>query len=308
MAIPQTTLLAAAPEQYPAGAVYCPACCGNRFVIWGEKGGYVLSRCRRCGVIFTCLEDGGGLSGFYDSYYDYSQFEIPDVVTASLERLVRSFEPLRRTGRWLDIGFGEGGVLRVAERHGWSCYGLDIAPQALEYGARRGWVVAADAATDDRFPEQGFDVITMIEFIEHVPQSAGFFQMAKRLLRPGGLLYLTTPNAASLNRRLLGLEWSIFSPPEHVTIWTAKGVAIALAAAGFQCRRVRTEGFNPYEIVTRYRPQKPSQEVLSRNQAGLALNSAFSSSPFRRALKLGINQCLSVLRAGDSLKVWATRH
>jgi ubiquinone/menaquinone biosynthesis C-methylase UbiE len=181
-----------------------------------------------------------------------------------------------------------------------------IAPQALEYGERRGWVVTADAEVDSRFPEQGFDVVTMIEFLEHIPDPDNFLRSATRWLRPGGALYLTTPNANSINRRLIGLDWSIFNPPERLTIWTARGLSHALARAGLRPRRIRTEGFNPSEILARR--VRPKSVEVNRNQTAVVINQAFSSSSFRRAIKTSINHCLSALRVGDSLKVWAVHN
>lgn len=284
----------------------CPACHHTDGRLFGIKSGHEQWECGHCGCIVASGQtDEAEVRALYGHYYDQARFETPPVVVSSLRRLVTQFEPFRQTERLLDIGYGAGGLLEIAESHGWECYGADIAPQSLYYGEKRGWIVTSSPDNDPRFPAQGFDVITMIEFIEHAQQPADFFRMAKRLLPPGGLLYLTTPNAASLNRRLLGLEWSVFSPPEHMTIWTVKGLSEALAEVGLRCQRARTEGFNPYEIITRWRPRQQAGQELSRNQAGLALNTALSSSPLRRALKAGINQCLSAIRVGDSLKVWA---
>src|SRR5262249_32162170 len=151
----------------------------------------------------------------YEQYYDHARFETEQAPAASLGKLAASFEPFRWTGRWLDLGYGEGGLLSAAESLDWRCYGVEISPQSLDYGNRRGWVVSSDADRDPRFPEAGFDVVTMIEFLEHVQDPQSQLSAALRWLRPGGLLYVTTPNADSLNRRCLGLEWSIFKPPEH---------------------------------------------------------------------------------------------
>jgi len=286
----------------------CPACGAGRTRSVGDKRNYELALCMECGSIFTSECPGNGeLLDLYDHYYDHACFELPSVITASLERLVGSAEQFRCTGRWLDIGYGEGGLLKIAERYGWDCYGADIAPQALEYGERRGWVVAADAEGDPRFPDEGFDVVTMVEFLEHVGTPDRFLRAASRWLRPGGLLYITTPNAESLNRRFLGLEWSVFSPPEHLTIWTTRGLRYALAKAGFQHQRIRTEGFNPYEILARLRSRDQAPVTVDRNQTALVLNNAFSCSGFRRALKRGINHCLSAVGISDSIKAWALR-
>src|SRR6185503_1825119 len=97
------------------------------------------------------------------------------------------------------------------------------------------------------------------------------------------------------------------SPPEHVTIWTGSGLSVALTKAGFQARRVRTEGLNPSEIIARYKRRDQTAPPVDRNNAAFALNNAFQSSPFRRALKAGVNRCLNAFRIGDTLKVWAVR-
>lgn len=284
----------------------CSACERDQSRLLGRKNQFDLWQCLHCGAIFTHTQiEDNVLKDIYNHYYDGAYFETPTVVAQSLERVVLSFERFRVTGRILDIGYGEGGLLQIAGKCHWRCFGTEISPRSLAYGKESGWIVADNAEADPRFIPQGFDVVTMIELLEHVPNPQQVLQSAARWLRPGGLLYLTTPNAESLNQRLLGLEWSVVAPPEHLALWAPKGMRHALAKAGFQDLRIRTEGLNPSEILARWRSQK---EVVNRNQTGMALNTTFSSSPYRRALKMGINHLLSVLQIGDGLKVYATRN
>jgi SAM-dependent methyltransferase len=288
------------------------ACVGCRHIFrqsLGYKRGYEFVECTACGSISTqgLKSTTASSSDIYDHYYDSASFKTPPVTAVSLTRLAASFERFRDTGRWLDIGYGEGGLLAIAEGRGWSCYGTEIAPQSLEYGGRRGWVVAADAEADRRFPRTGFDIVTMIEFLEHVSEPDRFLKAAAERLRPGGVLYLTTPNALSLNHRLLGLDWSIFAPPDHVIIWTPVGLRSALARNGFQVSEIRTEGLNPCEIKARLGWSGGRQVPINRSQAAVKLNDALSKNAFRRAIKRGINAGLSALRAGDTIKAWAVK-
>jgi 2-polyprenyl-3-methyl-5-hydroxy-6-metoxy-1,4-benzoquinol methylase len=283
----------------------CLACERDQSRLLGRKNQFDLWQCLHCGAIFTHTQiDDSALNDIYNHYYDGAGFEMPTVVAQSLERVVLSFERFRVTGRILDIGYGEGGLLQIAEKFNWQCFGTEISPGALAYGKESGWIVADQAEDDPRFMPQGFDVVTMIELLEHVPNPQQVLQSAARWLRPGGLLYLTTPNAESLNQRLLGLKWSVIAPPEHIALWTPKGMRHALAKAGFQDLRIRTEGLNPYEIMAYWRSQK---EEVNRNQMGTKLNQAFTSTPSRRALKTGINHLLTAFQLGDGLKVYATR-
>jgi 2-polyprenyl-3-methyl-5-hydroxy-6-metoxy-1,4-benzoquinol methylase len=285
----------------------CRGCQSTRRRLLGHKSGYELFHCLGCGTVSTMLPlDSAVQTEIYRHHYEEAPFEAPQVTAASLDRLVASFEPFRITGRWLDVGYGEGGLLTAADHRGWNCHGTEVAVRALEYGTSRGWVVGEAADGDPRFPQHGFDVVTMIEFLEHVSKPEEFLKAALRWLRPGGILYLTTPNAQSLNHRLLGLGWSIFCPPDHLTIWTARGLRAALSGAGFKCRRIRTDGLNPCEIIARFRRNDKIAGSINRQQAAANLNSVFSSSPFRRTVKSGINTLLSAFRAGDGIKVWAT--
>jgi SAM-dependent methyltransferase len=293
------------PTRLPAP---CPACLNCRSRHLGETRGYEYRECLNCGVISMALPPATvDVQNLYDHYYDHGNFVIPTVVANSLDAVAATFQRFRRTGRLLDIGFGAGGVLAAAEQRGWRGYGTELNPSALTHGERRGWVVSADPELDSRFPIGGFDVVTLFEVLEHVSEPDGVLAAAARYLRPGGLLYLTTPNARSINRRLLHLDWSVFSPPEHVNLWSAEGVRHALRRAGFAVRRIRTQGLNPSEIRARWGNRASGAGGESRNDSGLRLNEVFSRNRVRRALKAGANRCLSLFRLGDSLKVYAVR-
>jgi SAM-dependent methyltransferase len=247
------------------------------------------------------------LDEFYDRYHDNATFLTPPTAVASLERLIRSAEKFRRLGRWLDIGYGEGGLLEIAARRGWACYGVEVSERALEHGRRQGWAVAADPATDARFVGSAFDVVTMIECLEHQSDPLTFMRQASRWLRPGGLLYLTTPNLRSLNARVLGMVWSVVCPPEHVVLWTATALRYALTLVGLRVRSIRTEGLNPSEIVARLRPARTDDRPVDRNRSGIALSQALARTRGRRALKAVINEGLNAFGLGDTLKASAER-
>jgi SAM-dependent methyltransferase len=259
-------------------------------------------------VIFAAVaETRSTAPALYDELYRESSFEAPPTVAATLDRVVAAAEPFRRTGRWLDIGFGEGGLLSAAAARGWSCYGTEVSGVALEHGRYRGWSVSRDADGDDRFAPASFDVVTMIELLEHVSSPRAFLRRAARWLRPGGLLYLTTPNARSVNRWLLGPAWSIFRPPDHRTIWTAEALVRVLGEHGLVVDEVRTEGWNPSDVLSRIRSFVGPAVEANRNRTAVALNDYLSRSRSRRSVKAGVNAALNAARLGDSLKVRAVR-
>jgi SAM-dependent methyltransferase len=285
----------------------CPACEAQPRA-WRSKNGYSLAQCRTCGAIVALAPDGvmPAPTDVYSEYHAAAGFVTPEVVEASLDRLASFAAPYRTSGAWLDLGFGEGSLLDVAERRGWTCFGTEVSPQALDHGSKRGWTVTVDPERDPRFERASFDVVTLIEVLEHVLSPRSYLRDAVRWLRPGGLLYLTTPNARSLNRRLLGTEWSIFCPPEHLCLMTRTALHRLLPACDLANVDVRAEGFNPAEVRARLARPRSSASV-NRQAAGLALNQALSRSAPRRMVKGAVNALLNLVGAGDTLKARGER-
>lgn len=281
----------------------CRACEAGDARVCGEKAGHALWRCARCGALFAAA-DAAASAALYARYYDGARFETSPGVAAALDAVFGGAEPFRQTGRWLDVGFGEGALLSVAERRGWRCYGVEVSPHALDYGARRGWTVTADAR-DVRLEAGRFDVVTMIELLEHVDRPGAVLDDAARWLRPGGSLYVTTPNADSVNRRLLGIGWSVVAPPEHLTLWTTRALREALGRRGFAIERMVTAGWNPADVLGRLRSRGAT---VNRNETGRALADSLARSRGRRILKATANAVLNAGRLGDTIKVWARRH
>jgi SAM-dependent methyltransferase len=291
----------------------CPACLGPA-ALWGEKTSHRAYFCSACATVhFVGVEGAPSVSAeaLYSAQYAVASFRLEPAAEEALSRMVRSLEPFRETGRWLDIGFGEGGLLGVVARHGWSSFGTEIAAPALAHGARSGWTVGTEIDDDGRFPDGGFDVVSMIEFLEHTRTPDRFLSLVGRKLRPGGCLYLTTPNARSLNGRLLGLAWSVFAPPEHCVVWSAAGLRRTLSRSALTASAIRAEGFNPVELLMRAkgRAASPSEAELitRRNSAGFAMNAALTRRAGGRWIKRAVNLGLSAVGLGDTLKVSAIR-
>lgn len=286
--------------------VACPACQGDRLRDLGQKHSHTMLSCSRCGVLFAAHAPRGGIEGLYDAHYTAVGFTPPPPsVQRSLERVVSSAERFRQTGQWLDLGFGQGTLLGVTERHGWKCFGTELSEPALEHGRHRGWLVSRDPSHDARFAPGAFDVVTAIELLEHLGDPGYLVAEAHRWLRPGGLLYLTTPNAMSLNRRVLGIRWSVVSPPDHAVLWTARALRALLRKAGFRVDALSAEGHNPSELLAVLR--RAPLAGVDRARAGVALSEQLGRNRRGAAIKTVANAVLNVLALGDTLKVRAVR-
>lgn len=94
----------------------------------------------------------------------------------------------------LDVGCGAGATLRELARLGEAC-GIDVEPSAVEAAARRsGCPVRLGHLPDGvPFPAGSFDVVTMLDVLEHIEDDRGSLAAVERLLRPGGMLLCTVP-------------------------------------------------------------------------------------------------------------------
>jgi ubiquinone/menaquinone biosynthesis C-methylase UbiE len=140
-------------------------------------------------------------------------------------------------------------------------------------------------------------------------------QEVARILRPGGLFWATTPHARGLSGRLLGAKWSCVWPPEHLQLFSVRGMTKLLRDAGFRQLRINTTGGNPLEIFHAMRSAKSAPKTVDQHFAqnfdrvttSYELNQSMMKSRSRRALKNTVNGFLKLSRLGDSLKVFAVK-
>jgi SAM-dependent methyltransferase len=258
------------------------------------------------------------LRALYARYsYDVAHLSgLPPVVFARVGELADQVARFRRLGRVLDVGFGAGALLKVFGNRGWEAHGVETSPLAVAQARAHGLhhVVEGDFLTLP-YPTASFDVVFMFELLEHLPDPAPFLARAHALLRPGGLLYATTPNGAGLSGRLLGLSWSVARPPEHLHLFSPVSVRRLAERAGFARVRVRAHGANPHEIahalLRRVRPAPARADdalpPVDRVATSYALNARLQASRTGRAAHRAVNALFAVTRLGDGLKVHATR-
>ena len=186
-----------------------------------------------------------------------------------------------RTGaqRIVDVGCGDGSatalVTKLDARN--TVIGVDWSANALSQARARGLLVVQGGVDTAGLPlpDGCADVVIMSELIEHLVDTDAAIDEARRVLRPGGVLLLSTPNlAAWFNRGLVGLgiqpvfsEVSlrgIYGRPGHevvghLRLFTRRALVEFLTARGFRCERVLGA---PYHDVPRL--LRPLDRSLSR--------------------------------------------
>ena len=215
----------------------------------------MLFRCPDCLFAFVDPPWSGLCHAYNEQYYrgngvdpsvDYLfELEAPQKTARYYEwkafaDMIAGLMPLHRNTQWLDYGCGNGGLVRYLRRNG----------IADAVGFDRGWIVGqsrkhgvpllTEQELSDRYGE--FDVVTMLEVIEHVLDPLSLLRHARRLLKPNGILYLTTGNARPYRDRLLA--WRYVIPEIHVSFFEPSTLEAALTLAGFRPEyQVRPRGY-----------------------------------------------------------------
>lgn len=229
----------------------CPACgrgAGRR--LFGDALPWVV-RCPGCGLTYADPQPADAeLESIYDEHY-YQQFGFVEAgrdgaargleatKRATYDRMLAQAEPLLpppeggRRRRLLDVGCGLGFSLLAASDRGWDALGLDpLGPEDPDhYPGRR--IVRGRLET--YATDEPFDLVSLVDVIEHVRDPVDTVRRAAALLRPGGVLLLATNDVGSVGARLLGPRWTHFHRA-HLWFFTPESLSRMAREGGVDVR------------------------------------------------------------------------
>jgi 2-polyprenyl-3-methyl-5-hydroxy-6-metoxy-1,4-benzoquinol methylase len=233
----------------------------------------------------------------YEGYYRAPPPPAPEVRYA--EWLARA-ERTVGVGSVIEAGAGSGGFVQAALRRGWHAEASEISKTGLAVLEQTGAVVHRGSIEDAGLAERRFDLGVSLEVLEHLPDPMRHLREFHRLLRPGGLLLLSTPNFDGLSRRLLGLRWRVVAG-EHIGYFTPRTLRRSLDAAGFASVELATRGLD----ITSWRRGTHQRPVTFDPHRTAELRHRIEGSSSLRFIKDGVNRLLRVSGLGDTLLVWA---
>jgi 2-polyprenyl-3-methyl-5-hydroxy-6-metoxy-1,4-benzoquinol methylase len=301
----------------------CRLCGSSRVVFWGSRRGsrftnrvFRFQRCCECD--FRFVDPVTGAEIYDEAYYagrgidPLVQYEAEYADYRSTARM-EEFEGLskvvsahfRATGNrdvrqpltWLDYGCGAGGLLKyLRDRRSLPIAGVDVPvePSGFDVGVYAERLREVDRlriySEDEleRLPSESFDVISLIEVIEHVERPLEVLSLASRLLKPGGLLLLTTGNLACPLARWQGVRFAYCLPEIHISLWTPRSLRSAYERVGLVARQFQCEGSIRFKIaknLTRFESLKAAGSLWYSKPVVLALDWLFGVSAMPMAIK-----------------------
>lgn len=233
------------------GAWEAPACCicgGRSVTLHTKSNGFRIVRCREDGLLFASPRPTD-LSPYYDERYykgamsclysDYDSFANSSLAGEWNTRL-EELERLRGgPGHLLDVGCATGQFLAQAAQRGWGGAGVELSAwAAAQARTRAGVTVYEKGLPNDDLPSATFDVVTLWDCIEHLSAPGKALEDIHRVLRPGGLLMLSTGAVPHRDPRVES-QW--YQPPWHLYYFADETIRHLLATRGFDVLHVRFE-------------------------------------------------------------------
>jgi SAM-dependent methyltransferase len=249
-------------------------------------------------------------NGYLNARYNFNRrpalswgrWAVAAVPSIRLKRdlMARHLRLERRGARLLDIGCGNGAFVRTACTCGWDAEGLDPDPNAAAVGRASGLPITVGSLPKVGYPDASFAAVTMSHSIEHLHDPVAGLHEIRRILQPGGTVWIATPNLSSTGHKVFDADWIALDPPRHLVLFTATSLIWRLSQTGFvQIRQVRGPFVSQWHFTSSHR--------IARAENPFSAN----GSRLPRWLKLKATiadwQALLQLRSGEEIIIMAKR-
>lgn len=156
-----------------------------------------ILECNNCTLLVRAEKQDTGIRRYAEDEYDRGVMErlFPRYVDAFRQKETPYRALLKDGADVLEVGSHLGAFLQVASEWGWRAQGLDVGRDTVDFAASHGFRIHRGTVQDAHFPAAGFDAVFVWNCFEQIEEPHSILNEIKRVLKPGGLLLLRTPNA-----------------------------------------------------------------------------------------------------------------
>jgi len=204
-----------------------------------------IVKCRNCGLVFlNPRPTKQEIKNYYPSnYYTHKiKIEQPNLRSKIYGNYIRLFgnlmdwpEALKDLpkGNVLDVGCGNGKLLKELKEKGWETYGVDVDPLATKQARKLGLNVFTGELHEVEIPKDYFDVVIMKHSLEHMHNPLQILKEYHRILKPDGTLIIEVPNIKSTEAKIFREQWKELDIPRHLYHFSPYTLASLLNKANF---------------------------------------------------------------------------
>lgn len=261
----------------------CPICKSRCTKYFAKKDIYLFHRCVNCKTLYISnMPTQKFLAAYYEKQFSYADGLINENIIRIRGKIIlkklRQLAPLAKT--LCDIGSGYGFFLDEARKQNIDILGIEPSKQLIQYAFKKYSIKSFSGTLEEfvRENERRFDIVTCIHVIEHVPEPKYFVSKLLKLVKPGGLLYIETPNSDS---HLLYTErerYTFLIPPDHLWIFSKESIK-KLLPKNFQIIHVKTYSYPEHLMGIVKRTIKNLSHSERSKKSSVSASLDFSAMP-----------------------------
>ena len=265
----------------PANAPYvtaCPIGCGvalHTTALHLPEG--PLRRCADCGQLLSDASEvryWKTMAAFNASGFNLpTPHEIDRRRKVAARRLLAVTRLLKKSPadiRLVDIGCSRGQFVDFATQAGFVAEGVEPATKIAAAARDAGLKVRTGLLEEQQYPDATFDAASLFEVVEHLREPLPLLQECRRILKPGGILLISTGNAASWTVAAMGARWDYFHIEKdggHISFFNPQSITTLATVCGFNVERIETSRVKFHEkgdvSSAKYTAGKIAAELLN---------------------------------------------
>ncbi len=259
----------------------CPICQSKNISFFAYKNEYEFHRCKACKVIFLHkLPPSKKLNEYYAKHFSYRDGLANEKIIRKRGTIIlHKIKKIVPTATTIcDVGSGHGFFLDEAKKKKYDTIGIEPSVLLAKITGKkyRVLVCAMDLQDYTKTNPGQFDVVTCIHVIEHVKKPKKFISDLLTLVKPGGILYIETPNSDS---HLLYAErehYTFLIPPEHLWIFSWKSIKTMLPH-NVHIKCIQTYSYSEHFMGILKRIIKKKNDII--NPTGINVKQITESRP-----------------------------
>lgn len=200
---------------------------------------FAIVACPQCNLQFVSpAPSDQALERHYQQSFEHNYgnyVEAADIKHAHFRAKLDQIEQhCNHRGKLLDVGCANGYLLSVAQDRGWEVTGVELNPAVASH-LPESLSTKVHFGTVADYPGPGdFDLVTLFDVLEHVPDPRATLERCALLARPHALVAIQIPSVDSLGARAFGSRWMHYAPPSHLTYFSATTITRLLERLGFE--------------------------------------------------------------------------